>query len=110
MLRSSLSEFQSGSFLEVALLCYCVDSSAVGSNSLYCDCRMEWFSRWIKSKFVEAGIARCVAPAPVANQLLLTARTNQFQYVIYTPEKVLSSPQDEGLERDGILDENVTEG
>ncbi|RCN53795.1 EGF-like domain protein [Ancylostoma caninum] len=52
---------------------------AVGSNSLYCDCRMEWFSRWIKSKFVEAGIARCVAPANVANQLLLTARSHQFQ-------------------------------
>ncbi|KJH41518.1 leucine Rich repeat-containing domain protein [Dictyocaulus viviparus] len=53
---------------------------AVGSNSLFCDCRMEWFSRWIKSKFVEAGIARCVAPTTVANQLLLTARPHQFQY------------------------------
>ncbi|KAK6033690.1 EGF-like domain protein, partial [Ostertagia ostertagi] len=52
---------------------------AVGSNSLYCDCRMEWFSRWIKSKFVEAGIARCHAPAAVANQLLLTARSHQFR-------------------------------
>ncbi|KAK6765982.1 hypothetical protein RB195_025724 [Necator americanus] len=61
---------------------------AVGSNSLYCDCRMEWFSRWIKSKFVEAGIARCVAPPNVANQLLLTARSNQFQCAGVVPTSV----------------------
>ncbi|VDM52071.1 unnamed protein product [Angiostrongylus costaricensis] len=52
---------------------------AMGSNSLYCDCRMSWFSRWIKTKFVEAGIALCVAPTTMANQLLLTARSHQFQ-------------------------------
>uniref|UniRef100_A0A0K0DQN7 EGF-like domain-containing protein n=1 Tax=Angiostrongylus cantonensis TaxID=6313 RepID=A0A0K0DQN7_ANGCA len=52
---------------------------AMGSNSLYCDCRMAWFSRWIKTKFVEAGIARCVAPTTMTNQLLLTARSHQFQ-------------------------------
>ncbi|PAV56282.1 hypothetical protein WR25_15709 isoform A [Diploscapter pachys] len=51
---------------------------AVGSNALYCDCRMAWFSKWIKSKFVEAGIARCDAPQNLANQLLLTSNTNQF--------------------------------
>uniref|UniRef100_A0A1I7WLI7 EGF-like domain-containing protein n=1 Tax=Heterorhabditis bacteriophora TaxID=37862 RepID=A0A1I7WLI7_HETBA len=51
---------------------------AVGSNSLYCDCRMTWFSRWIKAKFVEAGIARCEAPFTVSNQLLLTAHNHQF--------------------------------
>ncbi|WKY15918.1 hypothetical protein Q1695_000972 [Nippostrongylus brasiliensis] len=61
---------------------------AVGSNSLFCDCQMEWFSRWIKSKFVEAGIARCAAPASVANQLLLTARPNQFQCIGKIPPTI----------------------
>ncbi|CAI5455769.1 unnamed protein product [Caenorhabditis angaria] len=51
---------------------------AVGSNSLYCDCQMSWFSRWIKQRFVEAGIARCESPKSVANQLLLTALPSQF--------------------------------
>ncbi|CAB3399989.1 unnamed protein product [Caenorhabditis bovis] len=63
---------------------------AVGSNALYCDCRMAWFSKWIKSKFVEAGIARCDAPSNVAHQLLLTALPSQFVCSTPIPNKVAS--------------------
>lgn len=28
---------------------------ALGSNELYCDCKMIWFSKWIKSRFIEPG-------------------------------------------------------
>lgn len=52
---------------------------ALGSNPLYCDCRMAWFSRWIKTKFVEPGIAKCDAPEALKNQLLLTASQHKFK-------------------------------
>ncbi|CAI2358260.1 unnamed protein product [Caenorhabditis sp. 36 PRJEB53466] len=63
---------------------------AVGSNSLYCDCHMAWFSKWIKTKFIEAGIARCEYPISVANQLLLTAQLSQFKCESKPPEKLLN--------------------
>ncbi|CAD6190609.1 unnamed protein product [Caenorhabditis auriculariae] len=61
---------------------------AVGSNSLYCDCRMAWFSRWIKLKFVEAGIARCDSPSNLANQLLLTSHPQTFVCDFIVPKHV----------------------
>ncbi|CAA93668.3 Slit homolog 1 protein [Caenorhabditis elegans] len=61
---------------------------AVGSNSLYCDCNMAWFSKWIKSKFIEAGIARCEYPNTVSNQLLLTAQPYQFTCDSKVPTKL----------------------
>ncbi len=64
--------------ITVTLCCFC---RALGSNSLYCDCHLLWFSRWIKSKFVEAGIARCDAPSALRNQLVLSADNHQFTYV-----------------------------
>ncbi|MCP9266007.1 SLIT2 [Dirofilaria immitis] len=62
---------------------------ALGSNSLYCDCRMAWFSRWIKSRFIEAGIARCELPLNFRNQLLLSANELQFKCVEKVPKNVL---------------------
>ncbi|VDK74302.1 unnamed protein product, partial [Onchocerca ochengi] len=62
---------------------------ALGSNSLYCDCRMAWFSRWIKSRFIEAGIARCELPLNFRNQLLLSANELQFRCVEKVPKNVL---------------------
>lgn len=52
---------------------------ALGSNTLYCDCKMAWFSKWIKARFVEPGIAKCDLPIELKNQLLLTANQNQFR-------------------------------
>ncbi|KAF8354129.1 slt-1, partial [Pristionchus pacificus] len=47
---------------------------ALGSNSLHCDCELSWFAKWIKTRFIEAGIARCESPTLMRNQLLLSAR------------------------------------
>uniref|UniRef100_A0A1I7VVW3 EGF-like domain-containing protein n=1 Tax=Loa loa TaxID=7209 RepID=A0A1I7VVW3_LOALO len=62
---------------------------ALGSNSLYCDCHIAWFSRWIKSRFIEAGIARCELPLNFRNQLLLSADELQFKCVEKVPKNVL---------------------
>lgn len=67
---------------------------ALGSNQLYCDCHMAWFSKWIKAKFVEPGIAKCEGPEAVKNQLLLTATNNQFKLVegaTPIPKKILKT-------------------
>uniref|UniRef100_A0A914CNL9 Protein slit n=1 Tax=Acrobeloides nanus TaxID=290746 RepID=A0A914CNL9_9BILA len=63
---------------------------ALGSNALYCDCHMAWFSKWIKAKFVEPGIAKCEAPESVKNQLLLTANNNQFKCNAEVPKHILA--------------------
>lgn len=55
---------------------------ALGSNTLYCDCKMTWFSKWIKARFVEPGIAKCEKPMALKNQLLLTANQNQFRFFL----------------------------
>ncbi|GMT07509.1 hypothetical protein PENTCL1PPCAC_29683 [Pristionchus entomophagus] len=47
---------------------------ALGTNNLHCDCELSWFAKWIKTRFIEAGIARCESPSPMRNQLLLSAR------------------------------------
>ncbi|VDN04217.1 unnamed protein product [Thelazia callipaeda] len=63
---------------------------ALGSNSLYCDCRIAWFSRWIKSRFIEAGIARCELPLHFRNQLLLSANERQFKCDEKVPKNVIA--------------------
>ncbi|CAJ0575042.1 unnamed protein product, partial [Mesorhabditis spiculigera] len=63
---------------------------ALGSNSLYCDCNILWFSKWIKQKYIEAGIARCESPTALRNQLLLTAQQNQLLCTESTPPRILS--------------------
>lgn len=63
---------------------------AFGGNSLFCDCRIAWFSRWIKSRFIEAGIARCELPLNLRNQLLLSANEKQFKCDENVPKNVLA--------------------
>uniref|UniRef100_A0A915EMZ5 EGF-like domain-containing protein n=1 Tax=Ditylenchus dipsaci TaxID=166011 RepID=A0A915EMZ5_9BILA len=64
---------------------------ALGSNSLYCDCSMAWFSKWIKARFVEPGIAKCESPSRLKNQLLLTATNQQFRCDEPVPKEVLAN-------------------
>ncbi|CAD5219599.1 unnamed protein product [Bursaphelenchus xylophilus] len=52
---------------------------AVGANQLHCDCRLKWFSHWIKERFVEPGIARCESPKHLRNKLLLTSDESRFE-------------------------------
>uniref|UniRef100_A0A1I7YNA8 Slit homolog 2 protein-like n=1 Tax=Steinernema glaseri TaxID=37863 RepID=A0A1I7YNA8_9BILA len=63
---------------------------ALGSNSLYCDCNMAWFSKWIKTRFVEPGISRCELPIEMKNQLLLTASQRQFSCNNVVPMNILA--------------------
>ncbi|KAK0396624.1 hypothetical protein QR680_001791 [Steinernema hermaphroditum] len=63
---------------------------ALGSNALYCDCKMAWFSKWIKTRFVEPGIARCELPVEMKNQLLLTASQRQFSCNNVVPMNILA--------------------
>jgi len=53
--------------------------SALGGNPLYCDCHLGWLSSWIKTDYVEPGIARCTGPSQMANKLLLTSPIFFFQ-------------------------------
>ncbi|CAD5214217.1 unnamed protein product [Bursaphelenchus okinawaensis] len=55
---------------------------AVGANHLHCDCRLKWFSHWIKERFVEPGIARCESPDELRNKLLLTSNEARFECTI----------------------------
>ncbi|CEF71563.1 Slit homolog 2 protein [Strongyloides ratti] len=66
---NNISQLPESSFIHLEHLSHI----ALGNNQLYCDCKMAWFSKWIKSKYVEPGIARCEEPENFKNQLLLTA-------------------------------------
>ncbi|VDK46803.1 unnamed protein product [Anisakis simplex] len=46
--------------------------------------------KWIKARFVEAGIARCELPLSVRNQLLLTANERHFKCNENIPRSILS--------------------
>ncbi len=50
----------------------------MGLNPLHCDCNLAWLSTWIKSDYVEPGIARCSSPFNLANKLILTTPTHNF--------------------------------
>lgn len=50
----------------------------LGLNPLHCDCKLAWLSSWIKTDYVEPGIARCLGPSNLANKLILTASTQLF--------------------------------
>ena len=52
---------------------------ALGLNPFYCDCHLAWLSAWIKSDYVEPGIARCQGPSKLANKLILTTPTYFFE-------------------------------
>jgi slit protein 2 len=67
----------------------------LGGNPLYCDCHLGWLSSWIKTDYVEPGIARCTGPSQMANKLLLTSPIFFFQchsmlFLIYLFTKILS--------------------
>ncbi len=34
----------------------------MGSNPFYCDCDMRWISDWVKTDYIEPGIAKCAGP------------------------------------------------
>ncbi|XP_061385192.1 protein slit isoform X2 [Danaus plexippus] len=65
---------------------------ALGSNPLYCDCSARWLSEWVKvsGEYVEAGIARCVAPPPMRDKLLLSTATSAFVCNGNPPPEVVS--------------------
>ncbi|ALC41858.1 sli [Drosophila busckii] len=51
---------------------------ALGSNPLYCDCSLKWFSDWIKLDYVEPGIARCAEPEQMKDKLILSTPSSNF--------------------------------
>ncbi|KAI8036244.1 hypothetical protein M5D96_010837 [Drosophila gunungcola] len=51
---------------------------ALGSNPLYCDCGLKWFSDWIKLDYVEPGIARCAEPEQMKDKLILSTPSSNF--------------------------------
>ncbi|XP_055372286.1 protein slit-like isoform X2 [Condylostylus longicornis] len=51
---------------------------ALGSNPLYCDCNLKWFSTWIKTNYVEEGIATCQGPPSMIDKIVLNTNVEQF--------------------------------
>ena len=63
---------------------------ALGSNPLYCDCSLRWFSDWIKLDYVEPGIARCSEPESMKDKLILSTPSNYFQCKEQITNEILS--------------------
>ncbi|CAF0793366.1 unnamed protein product [Didymodactylos carnosus] len=72
---NEISTIPEGSFNDLQALSHV----ALGGNPLYCDCNLGWLSSWIKTDYVEPGIARCAGPPQMANKLLLTSPIFFFQ-------------------------------
>jgi hypothetical protein len=52
---------------------------AIGSNPFYCDCNLKWLSDWIKTDYIEPGIAKCAEPNDLVQKLLLTSPSDNFR-------------------------------
>ncbi|XP_055372509.1 protein slit isoform X2 [Condylostylus longicornis] len=63
---------------------------ALGSNPLYCDCSLRWFSDWIKLDYVEPGIARCAEPELMKDKLILSTPSHHFQCKDKVNSEILS--------------------
>ncbi|XP_052772750.1 protein slit-like isoform X2 [Mya arenaria] len=72
---NNLSSIPYGAFNDLTSLTHL----ALGGNPLYCDCELKWLSDWMKSKYVESGIAACVGPPDMVNKLLLTTPSHHFE-------------------------------
>lgn len=73
--ENKLSTIPYGTFKDLHSITHLV----LGGNPLYCDCNLKWLSDWIKKDFLEAGIATCSGPEPMAQKLLLTTPSQNFQ-------------------------------
>ncbi|XP_037089746.1 protein slit-like [Pollicipes pollicipes] len=71
---NQLSRIPDGSFSPLTAITHI----ALGSNPLYCDCKLRWLAAWVKKDFREPGIARCSAPARMSNKLVLTSKQDEF--------------------------------
>ncbi|XP_071264563.1 slit homolog 2 protein isoform X5 [Salvelinus alpinus] len=71
---NDISVIPEGAFKDLASLSHL----ALGANPLYCDCRMQWLSDWVKSGYKEPGIARCAGPGDMTDKLLLTTPSKKF--------------------------------
>ncbi|XP_017468504.1 PREDICTED: protein slit isoform X2 [Rhagoletis zephyria] len=69
-----ISMLPEGSFEDMKSLTHI----ALGSNPLYCDCSLKWFSDWIKLDYVEPGIARCAEPDYMKDKLILSTPSHNF--------------------------------
>ncbi|XP_052227939.1 protein slit-like isoform X2 [Dreissena polymorpha] len=72
---NNLSSIPFGAFNDLKSLSHL----ALGGNPLYCDCELKWLADWMKSKFVESGIAACVGPPSMFQKLLLTTPSHHFE-------------------------------
>lgn len=52
---------------------------AIGSNPFYCDCNLKWLSDWIKTDYIEPGIAKCAEPNDLVQKLILTSPSDNFR-------------------------------
>ncbi|CAF0996746.1 unnamed protein product [Adineta ricciae] len=72
---NEIASITEGTFNDLTVLSHV----ALGSNPFYCDCHLAWLSSWIKTDYVEPGIARCMGPSLMENKLLLTSPISFFQ-------------------------------
>ncbi|KAG7170619.1 slit-like 1, partial [Homarus americanus] len=83
---NDISMIPDGAFRDLVFITHI----AMGANPLFCDCSLGWFSDWVKSDFVEPGIARCAEPPSMRDKLVLTTPTQAFKCVPKVPDEVLA--------------------